>query len=748
MKKTLTIFALLSSTLVFAQLPEADSLTQPSELSISEVSIVGDKAKSMPGSGQYIGNLKLQKLNQTSINNVLRMMPGVTVRDEEGFGLRPNIGLRGTQVNRSAKITIMEDGILMAPAPYSDPSAYYFPTFARMRGVEVLKGSSQIKHGPYSIGGAVNLISTAIPESFQGFAQLSYGSFGTNQQRVWIGDSHENIDYVFEVNRLASNGFKELDNGGNTGFDRRDVMGKLRWHTAEGSIIPQSVTFKFVNTTEEGDETYLGLTYEDFKINPMRRYAATQADKLDMKHYHISLTHSILPIKGLSINTTAYYTNTFRDWARVNSAGGQNLNNILANPTTYQTPYLIMTGQADGAIDFRSAARGYFSKGVQTNAQYVFKTKAITHTLQVGIRYHMDEADRYATSSTYTMTGGKMILTTAGVNGNQENQIRSANSLAAYLSYDFRYKGLKVSPGIRYEKIHFDFKNYGNADFGRLGASLKSAENNLSVFMPGIGANYEFNQYMSAFAGMHKGFSPPGMPSVTSTTGQARPETALSYELGYRYGRNGFNTQVVGFWNEYENILGSDNMSSGGTGTGDLFNAGDAQIKGAELSLEYDVLYKQGNLSEWRLPINVVYTYTDATFRDTFQNAGGDWGTGLINAGDFIPFITPHTFTVSAGIEYRKFNATLIGRYIGDTRTKPGKGGVVKPGDNVAYNDVNTIAGYFVLDLSANYKFTRHVSAFTAINNITNNTGIVANLPQGYRPNMPFSIVLGLKADW
>ena len=308
MKSYLFIPLLLLGFEIFAQESALDSVQH-----LPEISIVGDKNKTIPGSGQYISTRQLSMLNQSNVNHVLRSVPGVNVRDEEGFGLRPNIGLRGTSVNRSAKITLMEDGILIAPAPYADPSAYYFPTFARMQAVEVLKGSSQIKYGPYTVGGAVNLISTAIPKTFKGFAQLAYGSFGTNQQRVWVGDSRSNFDYVFEVNRLASNGFKELDNGGKTGFDRRDVMGKLRWHTSESANIPQSLTLKFLNTTEEGNESYLGLTYEDYKENPLRRYAATQSDLLDLKHSHISLNHNIAPAKGFTISTVGYYSTTFRD---------------------------------------------------------------------------------------------------------------------------------------------------------------------------------------------------------------------------------------------------------------------------------------------------------------------------------------------------------------------------------------------------------------------------------------------------
>jgi Fe(3+) dicitrate transport protein len=711
------------------------------------ISIIGESSKKIAGSGEKIDGLTLSKLNQPDINKVLRNVPGVNVRDEEGFGLRPNIGLRGTPVNRSAKITLMEDGVLIAPAPYADPSAYYFPTFARMSGIEVLKGSSQIKYGPYTIGGAINLISTSIPTSFKGLAQISYGSFGTNQQRLWIGDSHKNIDYVFEVNRLASNGFKQIDGGGNTGFDRRDVLGKVRWHSAAEAKIKQALTFKFVRTEEEGNETYLGLTYEDFSNNPLRRYAGTQKDILNMNHSHFALNYSINPTRSLSINTTAYYAETFRDWARANSFGGQSITAILADPVTNQTGYDIMTGQADGNIVYRSAARTYYSRGVQTNVKQHLKTGKIVHKFELGGRFHQDQADRYGTQSTYTMTNGVMGMTTAGIQGNQENQIRNATSAAGYFNYELTWKRLKLNPGIRYEYIEFEFLNYGTADYTRLGTNLKSAKNYLSVFLPGVTAAYDINAKMNAFIGVHKGFSPPGMPSVTSTTGQASEEVAINYEVGYRFGSKGLDIQLVGFLSDYSNLLGSDNVSGGGAGTGDMFNAGNATIQGIELSADYVLQPAKNKFPDLKIPVRIAYTFTDARFKETFVNGGGDWGTGTINSGDLIPFITPHLAMISIGVEGKKYSAMFSGRYVGLTRTSPGQNEVITPLSNENFANVDAISAFTIIDFSANYHFNKTWTVFATINNLTNNRDIVSNLPQGYRPAMPFALNLGLKVN-
>ena len=87
-----------------------------------------EESDSLSGSGTFITSDTIKSNNYDNIDQVLKTIPGVYSRDENGFGLFPNISLRGVAPGRSQKITIMEDGVLSQPAPYSDFSAYFNPT--------------------------------------------------------------------------------------------------------------------------------------------------------------------------------------------------------------------------------------------------------------------------------------------------------------------------------------------------------------------------------------------------------------------------------------------------------------------------------------------------------------------------------------------------------------------------------------------------------------------------------------------
>ena len=142
-----------------------ESKPNDQSLLIEAITVVTSKvdAQTIGGSVSFLDTEYLQQNNYGDIHRILARIPGVQVQDEDGFGLRPNIGLRGTGLDRSSKITVMEDGVLMAPAPYASPSAYYFPPLniwnhPHQNALPYIKNTQNTNHsitiplwGPFSI---------------------------------------------------------------------------------------------------------------------------------------------------------------------------------------------------------------------------------------------------------------------------------------------------------------------------------------------------------------------------------------------------------------------------------------------------------------------------------------------------------------------------------------------------------------------------------------------------------------------
>ena len=411
-----------------------ESVSMLSEVTVMTSGITG--IKDIPGSVYYISPKEIQKFNYTDINRTLRAVPGINIQEEDGFGLRPNIGLRGTGVERSSKITVMEDGVLSAPAPYIAPAAYYFPTIGRMQGVEILKGSSQIKYGPYTTGGAINLISTQIPNEFSGRIKLSGGSFGGINLHAHVGNAHKNVAYMGETFQYGSNGFKELDGGGNTGFDKQDYLAKVRINTNASANVYQSLTFKFGHAKETSNETYLGLTQEDFDDKSYRRYSASQVDEMNTRQSQYSMTHVATFSKVLNIATTAYRSDFTRNWYKldkVKDSTGMKVSiaEVLDDPSAYNDAYDILTGTTsmlDDALFVKANNRSYYAQGIQTVLGFNFETKEISHKIDFGFRVHKDQIDRFQWVDEYAMDDDVMKLTTAGIHGTESNRIETANA--------------------------------------------------------------------------------------------------------------------------------------------------------------------------------------------------------------------------------------------------------------------------------------------------------------------------------
>jgi Fe(3+) dicitrate transport protein len=324
------------------------------------------------------------------------------------------------------------------------------------------------------------------------------------------------------------------------------------------------------------------------------------------------------------------------------------------------------------------------------------------------------------------MNEGVMMLSNPGIPGTESNYILTARAIASFVQYRFEYNGLTITPGLRYENIEYEKSNYGKGDPERMGSDLSLTEHKVDIFMPGIGLDYEFTENLSSFLGVHKGFSPPGMKEGTN------PEISINYEAGLRYITPAVSIQSVFYYNDYKNLLGADMAASGGSGSGNQYNGGESLIYGLEYDMIYNPLVKRN--ARFGLPIGFNYTYTSATFQNSFESEFEPWG--IVEEGDEIPYIPQHQFALNIGFEHKNFNINYSSKFISDIRTMAGKG-------EIPENQV--IPAYYVADLSANFLFKKYFTVFGSINNLFNNVYAVSRRPAGLRPGMPVCFRAGLK---
>ncbi|MFZ9943202.1 MAG: TonB-dependent receptor plug domain-containing protein, partial [Bacteroidia bacterium] len=170
-----TIQLAFSDTLVIPIVLDDSTIMMPS------VEILGNKGgsiKDIPGSLTRIEPYEIQRLQSVSGNEVMRQSPGIHVVDEEGLGLRTNIGIRGLDPDRSRTVLMLEDGVPVALGPYGEPEMYYTPAIERMDAVEILKGSGSLLYGPQTIGGVINYRTMDPPEKLAGVIRSTTGPGG------------------------------------------------------------------------------------------------------------------------------------------------------------------------------------------------------------------------------------------------------------------------------------------------------------------------------------------------------------------------------------------------------------------------------------------------------------------------------------------------------------------------------------------------------------------------------------------
>lgn len=719
-----------------------DAELEPTALALDPVSVllertrmVGDPDRlgGVPGSAFFLGwhDLESQKLAHDNVHDVLRQLPGLNVQDEDGYGLRPHIGLRGVGAERSSNVTLMEDGILIAPAPYSAPAAYYFPVMGRMEGVEVRKGASQIRYGPRTMGGAVNLLTSSIPDRMSWYADVSGGQDATLRARLRAGDSRDHVGWLVEGYRIHTDGFKEIQGGGDTGFTTRDLMAKLRFNTDREAPRYHELELKVGLQDHLSDETYLGLTEADFRAHSNLRYAASRNDVMDTDHQQVQARYFSTLTPSADVVVTAYRNDFARNWYKLQSVEGASIAQVLADPEAHSGRLAILQGadSGDGALWLRANNRSYLSQGIQSTLGWHLGGDRFRHDLEVGVRYHQDDEDRLQWEDGFRMSSGQLIQTSQGTPGTQANRKSEANAWAFHLQNEIQAGGWSFVPGLRYETIQF-VRNDWDPEDGARQDSPRVRENTVSALIPGLGATWEWSPRVHLFGGVHRGFGPPG-PGADA---QVKVEESVNWESGVRMRRAGMGLNVTGFFSDYSNILGRATLAGGETGTGELFNGGRVEVWGLEAAVDADLARYLDLPME--LPVRATYTFNRGTFLTGFQSEYGPWGT--VEAGDRVPYLPEHLFSGSFGVNRGGWGSTLAWNGSGAMRTAAGRGAIAE--------DEGTDR-FLVFNLSGEFELPGGGTLYGGVQNLTDERYVVSRRPAGARPGLPRTLFVGMRVS-
>ncbi|MBA2543501.1 MAG: TonB-dependent receptor plug domain-containing protein, partial [Deltaproteobacteria bacterium] len=318
-----------------AQAPDVTESVEPdpSAADAEQGEVVELEGRAPPGARAEIGKDALERAEQDDLHKVLGGIAGVYLRDEDGYGLRPNIGMRGAAADRSSKITLMEDGVLIAPAPYTAPAAYYTPLITRMSKIEVVKGPSAIRFGPNTVGGAIDMISEPLPGDRAAYVDVAGGSDRYGKLHARAAERRKQWGVMAEYVKLRTDGFKDLDGGGPTGFDKNDVQVTGRLMSEATATDYHTLDLRLGYGDEVSHETYTGLADADFAATPQRRYLGSQLDEMNWTHWRMRATHRVDLGLHTHVETVAYRHKFHRAWGKVDGFVGQrDFYDLLARP--------------------------------------------------------------------------------------------------------------------------------------------------------------------------------------------------------------------------------------------------------------------------------------------------------------------------------------------------------------------------------------------------------------------------------
>ncbi len=688
--------------------PDPDAGATRRTLATVEVVAKDTEGRPAEGSSSVLDSTVLVSGRALSVNEALRKVAGVTVRDEEGFGLRPNIGIRGSNPTRSAKVLLLEDGLPAMYAPYGDNASYYHAPLQRYERIEVLKGAGLLRFGPQTTTGAINYITPDPPEEAAGYAQLSGGTRGYGALEASLGGGGGLVN----LSHKRGDGARD-----NTQLEQTDLFAK--YTTALGE--QNALTLRASHMREDSQVGYSGITDTEYR-NFGAEYYPFLDDLFDITNSALSASHAYAPSAGVELLTSAYASRFDRDWWRQSSTTTD-----TQCGTAFRAARLLGSPVHPRACaSTQGRLRSYDMWGVDSRLRLPTSVFGSAGSSEFGLRWHEEDHDRRQLNGTSSAARTGTLV---------ESNLRTTEALAAFAATTFDLGQVQLTPSLRREDIDFTRRN-------RLPGGLSGADS-VTETLWGFGANWLATADTTVYLSAHEGFAPPRIEDLIAGNGtstEVDAESSTNLEVGVRNRQGSFDLEATLFRTDFDNQLAVGSIAGGST----PLAQGETLYEGVEFTLAFNREALLNRSGEWYADLASTWLATAEQSTVLRRVDNGLAANGSV-AGNRLPYAPEFTATARVGYVRGAWDANLEVQHVGSQWSDFGN--TLQPVFN-GDGQFGQLDNYSTWSATLNYEpGLSGWSGYITVKNLTDSEYIV-DRTRGILLGNPRQMVVGARYAW
>lgn len=612
------------------------------------------KVQEHAGGRSIMNRERLDEAGATSVREALRLVPGVQVQDSNGTGgsdVALNLGVRGLSARLSFRSYVLMDGVPVSYAPYGQPQLSLAPvSMGNLSAIDVIRGAGSVRYGPQNVGGILNFVTRAIPESFE--ADVSVGSefykgghSKTTPSFFMGGTNDKGLGLAVLYSGTHGKGWRD----GNDETDIDDVI--LKWSYALSAHDTLSAS---LHHFEGKGRMPGGLTTAEYETDPFqstRGYDEFTGRRSDgsFKYLHNDGVNNI--------ELLAYFVDSFR---------GSHIEQ-----------------ENNGRRRLTAAPRDYDYFGIESRYSRLFETGPLIQEVSVGHRYLKERAFETALRTAYYTPGAEGDFSTLPLNAYQRSQ-GGTQANAFYMDDRIDWGNWTFTPGVRYERIHsYNTVTSLNVANGAV-TGVQYPVSEAGEWLPTLSVLYRASPSWSLFANAGKSFGPQQYAQLAQSSRGLHPESAITYELGTHYNDKQWQGELTLFNIDFDKELLLTRVGVDGIWT----DLGATKHRGLESALRYE--FGESFPALAGLSAGMTYTYTRAT------SSAGNF------AGQDLPLYSRHvaSFNTRYALNRWTFNLDVAAQ---SRQRMPGSGTTYVTAES-ADGRLGDIPGYATVGLRLAYQ--------------------------------------------